>query len=601
MFNTLLATTAWHDAIAVVMIHFLWQGCVIALLAELVVRGFRLERGLPRYVAYLTALLVLALCPFATLIYSNSVEQPTVAALTALSNIEQQATGFSLELATIVAPYSLWVTTFWFVGVAVLGLRFAAGVWGLRRMQASLQPVSTAISQRASQVAQRLGIERLGVGSAWSVRCSTTMNQPITFGWLRPIIVLPASLLTAQSPEVLDAVLAHELAHIRRYDLWVNTLQRVIESVLFFHPVVWRISRRVREERELCCDDIAVSLTGEPIAYATALERVASIRLGGSLATVTVAMSTGGLSYRVRRVLGFADPLAANVVMSPRLLAAGAVLASTMLLIGTTSGQWLSSLPSDRGIDAINDSSAAANIEAVVDPVTLDESQTEPFEVATDHIASAIEAPAGNPPPAAKSDKPTLRMFDTNRDGVLDDAERENIATSFANVRKERTQQFMEKYDTNKDGKLDFREKVTAWKKHHWSKHRGYGMHHDARRMQHQSHDRTHDRTHDRSLDGSIDGDQKQQSDRAPNSKHRENWRKRMLTKFDTNGNGLLDDPERRAAYAAWKDRRAQQWKAFIDRYDVDGDGRIDEHERMAIHLARVRASRTDRKYPDST
>ena len=76
---------------------------------------------------------------------------------------------------------------------------------------------------------------------------------------------------------------------------------------------------------------------------------------------------------------------------------------------------------------------------------------------------------------------------------------------------------------------------------------------------------------------------------------------KQLAKKYDANGNGSLDKPERATMYAAWKQKREQQWREFIERYDIDGDGHIDQHERMAIHLARAKASKVDRKYPGST
>ncbi|MGE5612409.1 MAG: M56 family metallopeptidase, partial [Bacillota bacterium] len=122
----------------------------------------------------------------------------------------------------------------------------------------------------------------------------------------RPMVLLPIALLAGTPMEVLEAVIAHELAHIRRHDLWVNLLQRVLETLLFYHPAIWWLSGKVREERELCCDELAVKATGRRVEYAAALEQVASGKLAFGDAGLAAAWGTGRgmLLARVRHVLG---------------------------------------------------------------------------------------------------------------------------------------------------------------------------------------------------------------------------------------------------------------------------------------------------------
>ena len=95
-------------------------------------------------------------------------------------------------------------------------------------------------------------------------------------------MLLPASALAGLSPQQLEAILAHELAHIRRHDYLVNLLQTLVETLLFYHPAVWWLSRRIRIERENCCDDLAVSLCGDPVAYAKALADLEELRADSS-------------------------------------------------------------------------------------------------------------------------------------------------------------------------------------------------------------------------------------------------------------------------------------------------------------------------------
>jgi uncharacterized protein (TIGR03435 family) len=121
-------------------------------------------------------------------------------------------------------------------------------------------------------------------------------------GWLRPVLVLPIAALAALTPEQVEAILAHELAHVRRHDFVVNLLQTLVEIVLFYHPAVWWISRRIRIEREHCCDMVAVSLCDDPVAYCQALTDLESHR--ASRHVLALGATDGSLLERVRRVLG---------------------------------------------------------------------------------------------------------------------------------------------------------------------------------------------------------------------------------------------------------------------------------------------------------
>src|SRR5438045_8014050 len=120
---------------------------------------------------------------------------------------------------------------------------------------------------------------RLRVSRPIRVLQSAAVQVPAVIGWLRPVILLPASALTGLTPLQLDALLAHELAHVRRYDYLVNLIQSVIETLLFYHPAVWWVSQQVREEREHCCDGLAVAVCGDPHFYASALLSMERLRV----------------------------------------------------------------------------------------------------------------------------------------------------------------------------------------------------------------------------------------------------------------------------------------------------------------------------------
>jgi bla regulator protein blaR1 len=200
-----------------------------------------------------------------------------------------------------VEPFLPTLILVWIAGVSMLSLRLLTGwIWVQRLRTRGNAPAADRWQQMASRLSRRLHI-----GRAITLLESTLVDVPTVIGWLKPVVLLPASALSALSPQQLEAILAHELAHIRRHDYLVNLLQTLVETVLFYHPAVWWLSRRIRIERENCCDDLAVSLCGDPVAYAHALADLESLRSGPHPDHHIAMAATGGsLLMRVRRLLG---------------------------------------------------------------------------------------------------------------------------------------------------------------------------------------------------------------------------------------------------------------------------------------------------------
>jgi uncharacterized protein involved in exopolysaccharide biosynthesis len=143
---------------------------------------------------------------------------------------------------------------------------------------------------------------RLGISRPVRLFKSALVEVPTVIGWMRPVILLPASALTGLTPEQLEAILAHELAHVRRVDYLVNACQCVLETLMFYHPAVWWISRCIREEREQCCDDLVVQVCTNRLAYARALAVLAES--GHGLQELAFAASGAPLLARIRRLVG---------------------------------------------------------------------------------------------------------------------------------------------------------------------------------------------------------------------------------------------------------------------------------------------------------
>ena len=195
-------------------------------------------------------------------------------------------------------PRTAWLTVVWLVGVCVVGMRIPLGFRSASRLKLSSHPVPYVVLKLSEKQCRQLAL-----------RCSVLVAQsgqvlvPCVTGILRPTVLLPASLVTGLTMAEIEAILAHELAHVRRHDFVVNLFQSVIESLLFYHPAVWWISRSVRHERENCCDDLALTICRDRKVYASAL-----LTLGEVTPSVAVAANGGALFKRVTRILGHASP-----------------------------------------------------------------------------------------------------------------------------------------------------------------------------------------------------------------------------------------------------------------------------------------------------
>jgi beta-lactamase regulating signal transducer with metallopeptidase domain len=212
-------------------------------------------------------------------------------------NIPAESTASILK-TTIEAmePWLPWISLAWLGGVVVLSLRNLGGWIGVRR----LRRVGNQPAGRDLAASARALIARMMISRPVRIVQSALVEVPIVVGWLKPVILMPLGILGELSPAQLEAILAHELAHVRRHDYLVNLLQTVLETLFFYHPAVWWVSRRIRVEREHCCDDAAVGVCGSGIGLGEALTLLASARLKINPA---LAASGGSLVARVRRII----------------------------------------------------------------------------------------------------------------------------------------------------------------------------------------------------------------------------------------------------------------------------------------------------------
>ena len=281
------------------LLHFVWQGLVVAVLLGMALFCLRKRSAEARYAASCGALALMAALPGVTtwLLYAPASPVPHEAA--GSGAISAAIHGASTVLGGASSSWAVkaqtWALPAWAFGVMVFSLRMVWGCAQVSRLRRSGAPATEPIAAMIRALGGRLGLLR-----PVRVIISAASDGPSVVGWIRPLILLPASAIAGLTPDQLEAVLAHELAHIRRHDYLCNLLQMVVETLLFYHPAVWWVSARIRRERELCCDDLAVRACNDAFCYARALTTLEKLR-----APAMVLGSTDGpLMYRIRRIVG---------------------------------------------------------------------------------------------------------------------------------------------------------------------------------------------------------------------------------------------------------------------------------------------------------
>src|SRR5215470_1887864 len=373
----------WIDIAGWTLLHFVWQGAAIAFVAAIGFRFLRRSASQIRYTLASAAMVTMLIAPLATaarLSGSESVAAdaslsrparslapalPTLSTLSSGPAASQRMARFVRQVpaarqaalgAVLPAIVMLWIA-----GVVVLQLRLLGGWWHVRTLhRVALTAPPSDWQTRVASLAPRLGLRQLV-----HVVEARAVDIPSVIGWWRPVILLPLGALAGLSPAQADAILVHELAHIRRHDYLVNGLQHVAETLLFYHPAVWWISRQVRAEREHCCDAIVVQMCGDPVDYAAALVELEAGR--SARPALAVAASDGSLVQRIRMMLS-----ARRTHRRPLADALVTALVVTVLVAVTGGGyRWPVSAAGANARPAANTQPPAPGADAVV--VTVNE------------------------------------------------------------------------------------------------------------------------------------------------------------------------------------------------------------------------------------
>ncbi len=348
------------------LLHFLWQGLLVGLATALCLRLLRGVSVQARHLMACLGLLACLACPAVTLARlwpapTLVVTQPLLPETASQASPERLPSASAIprhSLASALRPALPWVVGAWLTGCIALLLRLGSGwVWLKRLRHQHSSPATPEWQRRLDALAQRMGLAHLP-----QLKICAAVDGPLAYGWWKPAILLPGSLLTGLAPDLLEALLAHELAHIQRQDYLANLLQCLTETLLFYHPAVWWISAKIRSTREEACDDLAAKAIGEPRRLALALAELDLFQLPAP----ALGAHQGDLMTRIKRLLNPAPP---RPFLASPLLAVLALALLTPMMASSTP-------PPEKPLPILRPAELVAQIDALaakegIDPYLL--------------------------------------------------------------------------------------------------------------------------------------------------------------------------------------------------------------------------------------
>ena len=302
----LLSAQPWVERLGWTLVHFIWQGALLAAL-HAAVRGLagRSLSAHARYTLACVVLIAMVASPLVTFgLMGGGGPVPVAAPHAGYSVPAITSSGTTVRVAPWQASLGgawqdalPWVVAAWLAGAICFSVRLAGGwAFAARMRWMAVRPAP----REWQHVFERL-VARMGISRPVRLLISSLVDVPIVVGWLRPVVLAPVGALAGLPAGHVEALLIHELAHVRRHDYLVNLLQSAAEVLLFYHPAVWWVSGQIRTERELCCDDLAVAASGDVLTYAHALAELESQRPVHIRAAL--AANGGSLRHRIARLL----------------------------------------------------------------------------------------------------------------------------------------------------------------------------------------------------------------------------------------------------------------------------------------------------------
>ncbi|HEY3386154.1 MAG TPA: M56 family metallopeptidase [Saprospiraceae bacterium] len=294
-----LLQTEWMKALGWTFVHSLWQIALIGMLLFIILRLIPGRSAHMRYTISTMALwlvLVTSITTFIIMLPDTNIINEVSGKLVLLSQNDP---------ITLADKISAWLEarmpmmlTIWSVGVAMLMVRLAISLFWVRHIR------HTAIPEEELQTLLNQLINRLKLSTKSGASSTSLISSPVTIGHLKPMILFPVGIINQLTPQEVEAILTHELAHIVRKDYLSNLIQSFIETLFYYHPITWWISGVVRTERENRADDLAISWCGDHLAYAKALMTVQEMQVRHTTPlAIGFSSNKGVMLARIQRIL----------------------------------------------------------------------------------------------------------------------------------------------------------------------------------------------------------------------------------------------------------------------------------------------------------
>jgi beta-lactamase regulating signal transducer with metallopeptidase domain len=342
-----LFSPAFLEALGWTLIHSVWQGALVAVLLAVVLSALKNNASNNRYVVSVTALVAMLQISLFTFFmvyetapnyeYTQNIaplaeEIPT--AIYQTPNAEVAFGNAYLANISLFMQINLpYIVSIWLLGVLLFSIKFLGSLLYIQRLKTQKIQVAPENWQNlANEIRHKLRLRK-----SVKVLLSDLVHVPTAIGILKPIILMPISLQAGLTMQEVESILAHEIAHIRRNDYLVNIFQTTTEILFFFHPVVWWISGIIREERENCCDDMAVSILGDSMIYSRTLARMNEMDMQYTYTQTALAFhgKKGSLLSRIKRLFTNKNE---NNVLAERFAASTIILAAMLVSLTANAG-----------------------------------------------------------------------------------------------------------------------------------------------------------------------------------------------------------------------------------------------------------------------
>lgn len=382
------------------MVHSLWQGILIAFLMYAALFFLQKKSAKIRYevaTISLFALFIVSLCTF-LLLMDNTTHTPLEVILLNVSNPSPPLSVSIWESYQSTATHYFnqqlpLLVTLWLLGVAFFVLRLIGGLVFIQKLKHQQNtPLNIHWQQKLQNFLSDLPLLR-----KVHIRESALINVPMVVGYFKPMILLPVGVINHLSSQEVEAIIAHELAHVFRNDYVINIILSFIEVLFYYHPAVWVIAANIREERENCADDLAIEWCGSSMTYAKALVSLEALNPSVPVFAMPLSRSKNQLMQRVKRILD--QPQQGSDILE-KLSATGLVLMAILCL----------SFSSEKTSDKIMDhplETITKNYRAFPDPITSKIKATVHYEHSSNHPTDSI--------PIKRKRIQTIRQSDENQ------------------------------------------------------------------------------------------------------------------------------------------------------------------------------------------